>query len=247
MLKIYNCTHSQIEVIDSKWIDTICMGGLESLNCLSDNSGNNISHLNPFFNEITAQYWVRHNRPSNHVGFFHYRRWLSFIPLDSGRAPEISADYKEVVSWVNRQAQHDYLIDILQYYDIILPRRHFFPFGIKHTFLAAGNIRPVIWDTFEAAVGIYQPKQKKMFKYLDLSQFAYMRNMYVTTWDIFCAYFDDLFPILMHVFNNLSEVDKNHAYWRRSCGYLAERYLNLWIHSNRLRVREATLLNILPK
>lgn len=246
MLKIYAARHIAPRVLDSQndWIQTICVGGLKVDGCLTDDTGNNIADMNPFFSELTAHYWVRHNKPSDYVGFFQYRRWLSFIPLEDGRSPEVHATEAETFDFVNAQRQRDFCLEILQTYDIILPRRYFFPFGIRRQFLDGPEMDLVMWDALLEAIKVLQPKYYKMLNYLNISQYAYMRCMYVTSWELFCAYFDELYVILMYVFNRHSERYKNKPIERRFCAYLSERYMTLWLHCNRSRIREATLINI---
>ena len=53
-------------------------------NMIGDDSGENLSSLNPFYNELTAIYWVWKNYNKigapDFVGFQHYRRFLCFNP-----------------------------------------------------------------------------------------------------------------------------------------------------------------------
>lgn len=70
-------------------LTTIGVGKCRRPGVLHDNVGENISHLNPHLNEVTALYWAwKHPevRQSEFVGFCHYRRFLDFHPVRSRRA-----------------------------------------------------------------------------------------------------------------------------------------------------------------
>ena len=43
-----------------------------------DNTGDNISSLNPSYCELTTQYWAWKNMEADYYGFCHYRRYFSF-------------------------------------------------------------------------------------------------------------------------------------------------------------------------
>ena len=65
-------------------VETIGVGKRRQAGELWDGEGENIAHLNPHLNEITAQWWVwKHpevRRGADFVGFCHYRRFLRFTP-----------------------------------------------------------------------------------------------------------------------------------------------------------------------
>lgn len=65
-------------------VATIGVGKRRQAGELWDGEGENIAHLNPHLNEITAQWWVWKHPEARHgadfVGFCHYRRFLRFTP-----------------------------------------------------------------------------------------------------------------------------------------------------------------------
>lgn len=45
---------------------------------LNDNTGDNISQKQPFYSELTVQYWAWKNQQADYYGLCHYRRYISF-------------------------------------------------------------------------------------------------------------------------------------------------------------------------
>lgn len=48
--------------------------GKESIGYQGDNTGENISKLNPYFCELTGMYWMWKNLKADYLGLAHYRR-----------------------------------------------------------------------------------------------------------------------------------------------------------------------------
>lgn len=80
--KILVCCHKQAELPHDANFMPIHVGkelSKQALDMTGDNSGDNISKLNPFFCELTAQYWAWKNLSGvDIIGLCHYRRFFKF-------------------------------------------------------------------------------------------------------------------------------------------------------------------------
>lgn len=82
-IKIYVVCHKPSYVPPNPYLYPIQVGtalakeALEGM--LHDNEGDNISKKNKSYCELTAQYWAWKNEEADYYGFFHYRRYFSFV------------------------------------------------------------------------------------------------------------------------------------------------------------------------
>ena len=79
-IKILVAQHKEAEVFHNEVYIPIHVGKALSkteLGILCDDTGDNISHLNPYFCELTAQYWAWKNMHDvEYIGLCHYRRYF---------------------------------------------------------------------------------------------------------------------------------------------------------------------------
>ena len=79
-IKILLAQHKDAKVYNNDVYTPIQVGKSISnidLGILGDDSGDNISHLNPYFCELTAQYWAWKNiHDVDYIGLCHYRRYF---------------------------------------------------------------------------------------------------------------------------------------------------------------------------
>lgn len=83
--------HKETDAVRNEVLRTIEVGAALHRKDLSvdyrDDAGAQISEKNPFYCELTAQYWAWKNLDADYYGFFHYRRYLSFRKLPRIRTP----------------------------------------------------------------------------------------------------------------------------------------------------------------
>ena len=90
-IKIFVACHNAAHIPHNDLLQPIQVGTALSpyrLSMLHDNEGDNISHKNNRYCELTALYWAWKNEPNcEYYGFFHYRRYLSFTPENMPESP----------------------------------------------------------------------------------------------------------------------------------------------------------------
>lgn len=79
-IEIYVCCHQQSQVPASPVLVPVQVGAALAASrfegFMQDDTGENISHKNPCYCELTALYWAWKNRNADYCGLFHYRRYL---------------------------------------------------------------------------------------------------------------------------------------------------------------------------
>ena len=191
------------------------------LGYLGDDTGDNISRLNPFLDEVTALYWVWKNTNHTHAGFCHYRRFLTSDDKILS-APEI--------------------VNFLRDYDIILPEETFTERQPALVRIAEKIIRshlakahPDYLDAFDDIIN--------GFVFFGRGIFVMRRNIL----EAYCRWlFSFIIDALQEMRTKIIIGDKTlddlpHAYSRVG-GFFAERMLTVWLMKNHLRIKTLPVL-----
>lgn len=212
---------------------------LNQFDVLGDNTGDNISDLNPVYAEMTAMYWVWKNAPkSDYVGFFHYRRYLDF----SGRPVISNSDFSfsdfgpltmRRYGWSDEKIR-----SYVDKYDIIAP-----PLD------KIGNPQ----DNYKSSCSIYEQylcyhvgrdidlmieeAKKRSSNSDDIEEafqrhFATFNHVYVMKWELFEEYMTWAFGILEAVRPKIALTEPIYAKGQvqsRAMGYLGERLFNAFL------------------
>ena len=205
----------------------------EDLGYLGDNTGDNISHLNLYINEITALYWMWKNTSHTVIGLAHYRRFFT-------EADDTTFAYDKILT-------EEAALKILERYDIIVSGIGYEMMtqhelvrndcGEELTIFAEGIIKKHLLKA--------QPDYLESFEAVMRLVAIYKCNMFVTRRYIFDAYCKWLFSFFTDAAEEIlraAELDKFTDTRRRIMGYFSERMMMIWLIKNRLRIKELNFM-----
>ena len=245
-VRIFVSTHKDVDRFDSDILQPVQVGSSRAKNhlpyALRDDSGDNISDLNPMYCELTTQYWAWKNAEADYYGFCHYRRYFDF-----NEARHEENEYGEIMAGsINAAAQAKYCLDdasikkCVEGYDVVTTE-------IKDLREFPGEV-----DTPDAQYAAApRLKYKDLGRVIDILKEMHPEyaedadsflsghrscfcNMFIMRKEIFFEYCEWLFPILERF---VSETDMSHYSKEalRTPGHLSERLFNIF-YQHHLRI-----------
>jgi hypothetical protein len=200
----------------------------EDFGYLGDDTGDNISRLNPYLNEITALYWMWKNTSHSIIGLNHYRRFFT-------------ADGENILS--AREAT-----EFLRGCDIIVVKGYFFLLTqTELKSLVCGNeLNEYVEKIFRKYIACKQPDYLEAFDYVSSSYSEYLYEMFITRRSIFEAYCKWLFSFIIEATEeilattNIAAINNPRKY--RITGLISERLMTVWLIKNRLRIKTLPII-----
>ena len=227
-IKIFVCLHDLFYVPDNTLLEPIQVGAaiadkrIDGI--LHDDTGKNISAKNRMYCELTAQYWAWKNRPElDYYGFFHYRRYLSFNPIQLKHWENITYfDYCDENAIEQLMLNETTMRNLIENYDVIYPQEN--PVGgdtiyehwCKH--LEKNDIDILVQVIMEKYPDFYELTREVLN-----AKKAIHCNMFIMKKAIFYKYSEWLFDIL-------EECEKRIDF----SGYSTEKYRTIGHMSERL-------------
>ncbi|MDD2973212.1 MAG: DUF4422 domain-containing protein [Lachnospiraceae bacterium] len=185
----------------------------QDLGYLGDDTGDNISHLNRYYSELTGMYWIwKNDKTSQYVGVCHYRRYL--------------------VNEQDRAFREEELEEILQHYDIITTKR----LKLNCTYYdgyAANHHRKDLIATEKVIQELYPDYYDTYHNIIHGNQ-TYFGNICVMAKPLFDQYAAWLFSIFFKVQEQI-DVESYDDYHKRVFGFISEILLLVWVTKNGLR------------
>lgn len=204
---IFVACHKQSFIPDNPVLYPVQVGAALTDKRLSgmqpDNEGDNISDKNPYYCELTAQYWAWKNADCDHYGFFHYRRYLAFDKIceveRDGRLQE-----KHMIPYVDAdnvwgdlskyRLNAEYMHEVILRYDILTVCRERINTSVYRQFCQYHSSETI--DRVLELIRIRHPEYAAAADRYMSSHEVYYMNMYIMRRDIFDEYMNWLFDIL---------------------------------------------------
>lgn len=199
-----------------------------------DSTGDNISHLNPHFGELTAVYWAWKNLKNvDVIGTSHYRRYLMTRSFGL-----VKTHYN--ITWSNfltsRYNPSKFDSDLQKYDFVISKKWHFEGLTVKEQFLQHHPfpedlllLRSILQEVHPDSVPIYDD-------FLNGSD-TYTCCLFVTTWKKFDKLCNWMFPVLFELERRL-DFSKYDSYQQRMAAFLYERLLNVYLTYEKYTLKE---------
>lgn len=218
-IKIYVMAHKKFQQKLPQEYIPLQVGAVlgQDLGYLKDNEGENISHKNRNFCELTGLYWVWKNSDADVVGLCHYRRYLSNWPLDR--------KLKHILSGYDIEKR-------LKRCDIILP----YPVLGKRTNreLYCSNHYDRDYKLTRQAIQTVSPEYVAAFDSVMEQRSCCQCNMFISSKRVADAYCQWLFRVYEELEKH-ADIRGYDPYQARMYGFMSERLLNVWVTHNKLK------------
>ena len=234
-IKIIVAAHKKYQMPKDKMYIPVQVGaeGKELIeNYTPDNTGDNISKLNPYFCELTGLYWAWKNLEADYIGLVHYRRHFT----ENKKIPKEEDKKFECV------LTKEQLEEKLKNVDVILPKKRKYYIEnlyshYEHTMYVEPleKTRKIIQDKY--------PEYLDEFDMLHKRTSAHMFNMLIMRKDILNEYCTWLFDILFELQKQIDE-SKYDSFHARFYGRISELLLDVWINKNQIKYEEIKVMDM---
>lgn len=221
----------------SDWLRPCTVGGfvLDEANAFSDAAGEQIAALNPHFCELTTQYWAWKNlQDVEHIGFCHYRRYLYLHPKPAKSMTVVFDNPQGTVEMMASETARAQALRLLRHADVIVPYPTYMADTISDHYRNHHDAEH--WRVFTEVLFAKYPEYGCFDTWFDESNRCYFCNMAIWKWSHFDRYCTQLFDVMFEVYARIGQPED--AYQRRYIGFLAERFMSLYLYANALRTAE---------
>lgn len=199
-----------------------------------DDTGDNISTLNLYLNEVTALYWLWKNTRHAIIGLNHYRRFFT-----------VADDKTFAVEKILSRAAAE---EILRDFDIIVAKNRVSRLSVScwQKQLSGGDLEEFVARIFKKHIALKQPDYLDAFDRVANSYTVFPYEIFITRRNIFEAYCEWLFSFLLDVTaevfdkTNIRQIDNPRKY--RIISFITERLMTVWLWKNRLRIKRLTVM-----
>lgn len=213
-VKIIIATHKQYKMPKDEMYVPVHVGaeGKNDLGYTKDNSGENISSLNPSFCELTGLYWAWKNLNADYIGLAHYRRHFS-LKKKNDKWDSILT-YKQIEPYLSQirvfvPNKRKYYIETLYSH-----------YEHTHYIEQLDVTKDIITEKYPDYVDAYNQVMNQ--------RYGYMFNMMIMEKELVDKYCTWLFDILFELKNRLNMPELS-SFQGRFYGRVSELIFNVWL------------------
>ena len=207
--------------------------GKEAIGFAGDDTGENISHKNANYCELTGLYWAWKNLSADYIGLCHYRRYFTRSnPRNCDKKKAAILTHQE---WEKLCSRHPIIVPDKRRYYIETNRSHY-----NHAHYAKDL------DMTEKIIQEKYPAYSDAFAMVMSRTWAHMFNMFVMRRDYFDSYCAWLFDVLQEL-ESRTDISGYNAVEARIYGYISELLLDVWLEANRLTAWEQNVSFLEPQ
>lgn len=229
-VEIFVATHKKFKKFEMEGYIPIQVGAEltdSRFGYLTDNEDDNISSKNRNYCELTALYWAWKNSSANIKGLCHYRRYLTTADVD------INSKYF-LTSKI--------IIEDLKKYDMITSHARVLKGrNCRENYLAGQGLERDLNNTQKIIHDICPEYEESYISVLNGNRCIYC-NVMISNKNLFDEYCEWLFSILFNL-EKITDLREYTPAQARIYGYLSEILLNVWIHKNKIRTKNYSLIN----
>ena len=193
---------------------------ISALGYQGDNTGENISQLNPYYCELTGLYWAWKNLDCDYLGLVHYRRYFT----------KKTQFYKENLKIDEVILNQEEIELLLRKGDIIVPKKRKYYIETLYSHYAH-TLDASHLDLARKVIEKQQPEYLDSFDKVMKQRSGYMFNMFIMKKELANNYFEWLFPILDCMFDQI-DLSELTAFEARLFGRVSELLFNVWLQKN---------------
>jgi hypothetical protein len=218
-----------------------------------DDTGENISHKNKYYSELTGIYWVWKNTRQDITGTCHYRRYFTAQPepflyqlkrllyfpigiLNKRFGLIYTKNTKFFAPKIIDKTEIEFL---LQKYDAILPQARKLKYTVETHFKKYHDINDL--NLVESIIKEKQPEFLEAFHEVLKGKRLYANNMFILKDKHFQEFMTWWFDILF-TFEQRTDLSKYTGYQQRIFGFIGERLLNVWFRKKQLKCIELPVI-----
>lgn len=192
--------------------------GKEGIGYIGDDTGDNISSLNPHLCELTGIYWAWKNLDADYIGIVHYRRHYTDLPL----LRRIGKNKFDCI------LSKEELEQILNDHDLVLPKmRRYHIESLRSHFSHTPNEHEENLAILRNVIQELQPGYVEAFDTVLSRTYAHMFNIFIMKKSLFDRYCEWLFPIMLETERRIDYTGYS-PLEARAAAVLGEFMLDIW-------------------